>query len=259
MANTNAEGTSIPLPQWTHDGDKVLLVKCVEKGGGGYGGFVWPPRGSTRCPQAAADRAGAANVTGNKDQDCASGGLFGWPWGVNLGGGKEPDYRGDWIVFAAPPADVIDLRGKAKAVGEVEIVYYGDALGALIFTLPGRIAWIEQNSKGIASATGWRGSASATGWRGSASATGWSGSASATGERGIAALSGEKGTIRVEKDALGAVTAREWTWHVCAGSVVCCRWQDESGAWKQLLLVADELGLNEGQIVQVKDGQWTGQ
>jgi hypothetical protein len=191
---TDTVRSKIPLHKWTHAGDRVLLVKCVAKGGLGYGNFAWPKSGPVSCPRAAADRDGAARVTGNGKADCESGGLFGWAWAVNLGGGKEPDYRGDWIVFAARPEDVIELGDKHKSVGPCDVVYYGDALGALIFTLPGRIAWVEHNSEGSASATGERGSASATGGSGSASATGWRGSASATGVRGSASATGVRGS-----------------------------------------------------------------
>jgi len=275
----------VALHQWTHTGERVLLVKCVDKGGKSQGGFPWPTSGKTHCPKAASDPEAARRVTGVRTTDCASGGLFGWPWGVNLGGGKAPDYRGDWIVFAAAPGDVIDLGDKAKAVGEVEVLYYGDVLGALIFTFNGRIAWIELNAKGSASATGWRGSASATGWRGSASATGesgsasatgesgsasatgesgsasatgWRGSASATGARTIASLTGEDGVIEAGSEALGAVTAQSWTWRVRTGAVVCCRWQDDAGAWHQRLLLADNLGLTDGSTVVVENGQLLG-
>jgi hypothetical protein len=37
--------------------------------------------------------------------------------------------------------------------------------------------------------------------------------------------------------------------------VVCCRWKTAAGDWKCRLLVADELGLQEGQTVRVESGE----
>jgi hypothetical protein len=294
---TDTVRSKIPLHKWTHAGDRVLLVKCVAKGGLGYGNFAWPKSGPVSCPRAAADRDGAARVTGNGKADCESGGLFGWAWAVNLGGGKEPDYRGDWIVFAARPEDVIELGDKHKSVGPCDVVYYGDALGALIFTLPGRIAWVEHNSEGSASATGERGSASATGGSGSASATGWRGSASATGVRGSASATGVRGSASATGES-GSASATGWSGSASAtgergsasatgesgvaaltgeygtievganglGAVTAesWNWRVRKGAvvaWRwdgrSGLLVADELGLADGALVHVKAGKVT--
>src|ERR1700752_1078976 len=123
----------VPQHQWTHDGGKVLIAKCLNVDGTGHDGFAWPVKGKTICPKAQADREAANNGS------CESGGLFGWAWGVNLGGGKDPDYRAPWLVFAADPADVIDCDGKCKAIGEVKVLYYGTWAGALEFTRAGRL------------------------------------------------------------------------------------------------------------------------
>src|SRR3990167_7105372 len=175
------DATIIPQHKWTHNGSKVLLVKCVNKDGTGYGDFQWPKSGIVdpgKC---------------SLEPTCNSGGLFGWAWGLNLGGGKEPDYTGCWIVFSADPELVVNVENeKAKVAGLAEVVYYGDWIGALAFTLKGRLAWINHASVG-ASATGWRGAASATGERGAASATGGRGAASATGGRGAASATGAGG------------------------------------------------------------------
>ena len=263
------EQRPIPVHQWTHDGDKVLLVKCVDQDGRGFGEFQWPQSGRVICPKAEIDREQAGR------QDCESGGLFGWPWGVNLGDGKEPDYRGRWIVFAASPADVIDMGGKAKVIGEAEVLLYGDWDKALHATLDGRVAWVQQNSSGSSSATGssgsssatgdsgsssatgYRGSSSATGDSGSSSATGDRGSSSATGDRGAASLTGEYGVIEIAgQGSLGVVTARTWFWRVRAGAVIACRWVvEESGEQPVKLLVADQLGLIDGELVQVIGGE----
>lgn len=61
-----------PIHKWTDGGDRVLIVKCVEKGGVGYGGFQWPKSGKVQ----------PANCS--TKPDCDSGGLFGWAWGLNI-------------------------------------------------------------------------------------------------------------------------------------------------------------------------------
>ena len=219
----DAEQAVIPQHQWTHDGDRVLLVKCVDPDGKGHKGFQYPKSGQVKP-----DYCSTA-------PDCKSGGLFGWPWGINLGGGKEPDYRGIWLVLSAPPAQVVLCGDKAKVAAatpddvDCEVVYYGDALGALIRTMKGRVAWIQHSARG---------------------------SASATGVSGIAALSGEYGSLVVTHQSLGAVTANEWTWVVRPGAVVACRWKD-GDHWRHTLLVADDLGLADGAVVAVKNGAIT--
>ena len=44
------EGEFTPIHQWTHDADRVLLVKCVNKGGVSHGGFQWPQSGEVVTP-----------------------------------------------------------------------------------------------------------------------------------------------------------------------------------------------------------------
>ena len=271
-----APAAKTPIHLWTHDSDKVLIVKCVEVGGKSYGGFQWPKSGPVKPAKC------------STQDDCDSGGLFGWAWGLNLGGGKDPDYASDWIVFAVDPRQVILLDDKIKVAAatpddvRADVVYYGSWAGSLEFTLAGRLAWINHFTKdALASATGWRGAASATGWKGAASATGVRGAASATGERGaasatgesgaasatglsgaasatgwrgIASLSGKLGQIEVGPHALGAVTANEWYWVVNKGSVVACRWSVDD-VWHHRLLLGDDQDVEDGTIIKVVDGQ----
>ena len=192
------ETTPIPVHQWTHDDGRVLLVKCVARGGRSYGGFQWPRFGIVD--------PGPCSL----EPTCESGGLFGWPWGVNLGGGREPDHRGDWIVFAADPALVVDLGDKCKVAGPAEVLYYGAVLGALIYTLPGRVGWVQQNADGSASSTGWSGSASSTGESGSASSTGWRSSASSTGARGSASSTGWRSSASSTGES-GSASSTGWS------------------------------------------------
>ena len=207
----------IDIHQWTHTGDDVLIVKCVGAGGVTYGDFVWPLT------------VGAEVIAPDwrADAECG-GGLHGWPWGLSIGDGKEPDWSAPpWLVFAAKPTDVVDLGGKVKArCGRV--VYVGDWQGATNHVLSGQIAWVLQRTanaakrskaergaasatgeRGAASATGWSGAASATGERGAASATGWKGAASATGVRGAASATGERGAASAT-GLSGAASATGW-------------------------------------------------
>ena len=217
-----------PIHQWTHTGDKVLLVKCVGADGQSRGGFQWPKSGSVD--------PGPCSM----EPTCDSGGLFGWAWGLNLGGGRDLDYGGCWIVFASDPQIVVDLGDKQKAAGVCEVVFYGDWASALEFTLQGRLAWITH-------ATGESGAASATGVRGAASATGVRGAASATGEDAL---------IEVTADSLGSVTADKWRWMSRPGAVVACKfWWPPESEWKHQLLFADALGLVDGEIYEIHFGQ----
>ena len=161
--------------KWTHASDEVLIVKCVNNDGTSYGEFQWPLdlNATVEAPDWRAD-------------DKCGGGLHGWPWGLSVGDGKEPDYAGTWLVFGAKPADVVSLDGKCKARAGV-IRYVGSWTGALAFVLAGQMELVYRSARGAASATGARGAASATGWSGAASATGL-GSKAQAGPYGCIAL-----------------------------------------------------------------------
>jgi hypothetical protein len=182
------------IHQWTHDGDRVLLVKCINRDGTSYGGFRWPQSGPVKPDK------------WSRTPDCDSGGLFGWPWGLHVGDGKDPDALADWIVFTAKPENVILVGCKAKAVPSddekelPEVLYRGTQAGAMYFCLAGRLAWIQERASGSSSATGYRGSSSATGERGSSSATGYRGSSSATGDRGSSSATGDRGSSSATGD-----------------------------------------------------------
>ena len=183
----------IPAHQWTHDGDKVLCLRCCNPDGTSHGGYVWPQVGDVAKPEQWSPKA-----------ECGDG-LHGWPWGTAFGDGKEPDYKGLWIVFAASPEDVIDLGGKVK-VRECTVIYRGTYQEALSLLLPGYHSWVLQASSGAASATGYIGAASATGYSGAASATGGRGAASATGDSGAASATGYSGAASATGDR-GAASA----------------------------------------------------
>jgi hypothetical protein len=174
----------VPIHQWTHDGAEVLIVKYVGKDGETYKGFRWPLT------------VGASVESPNwaPTPDCESGGLFGWPWGMCIGDGKDPDWSATWLVFGAVAADVIQLDGgKVKAHRGV-VRFVGAWWEATAFVLSGQMAWVHHNARGSASSTGERGSASSTGGSGSASSTGECSAAVVTGLSGRA-LGGTYGAI----------------------------------------------------------------
>ena len=169
--------------QWTHDGDEVLIVKCVASDGLSYSG-------ENKLGQQVEFRyplivGAAVEAPDWVPEPLCGGGLHGWPWGLSIGDGKEPDWIGTWIVFGARPEDVIDIGGKCKARAGI-IRFVGPWWEATAFVLQGQMALVNRTASGSASSTGASGSASSTGASGSASSTGWSGSASSTGWRGSA-------------------------------------------------------------------------
>jgi len=202
----------IPAHRWTHDGDKVLIVKCVGKDGRTYNDFRWPKSGPVVSPN------------WSTEASCESGGLFGWPWGLGIGGGKEPDYTVPWVVFACPLRDddgkpnIIALDGKCKA-HRGEVVYFGDWWGAIMLIDAGRIAWIKQAARGAASATG------------------------------------ESCTVECTSTGLCAVVARVCFWRIHLGAVLVQRWEDEKKRTREVLFRADDWELEDGQLVMVEEGE----
>ena len=84
----------------------VLIVKCLSVAGTGHGGFQWPKSGPV------------VNHHWSRQPDCASGGLFGWPWGMGIGDGKAPNATCPWLVFRArrlgrEPSELAALQPRA--------------------------------------------------------------------------------------------------------------------------------------------------
>ena len=145
----NNEPTITPAHQWLNGGSEVLLLKCVDVEGKAYGGFQWP-----------LEVGATVEAPDWNDEPVCGGGLHGWPWGIGIGGGKNPDWSGIWIVYGADPADVVHVadengdKSKAKR-GVIRFVSKpGDWQSATNFILRGQIAWVQQASRGAASATG---------------------------------------------------------------------------------------------------------
>jgi len=234
----------IAIARWTHDGDEVLILKCVPRDGRAYNGFVWP---LTVGAAVEAPDFDAAPACGN--------GLHGWPWGFAIGDGRDPDWRdGQWLVFGSQPADVVDLGGKVKARAGV-VRFVGAWWEATDFVLAGQMAWVAHAAHGAASATGERGAASATGERGAASATGWSGAASATGERGAASATGWRGAASATgESSSAAVTGADG--RAQAGPYGCLAlswWNPAAGRCE---MRCAEVGCGDGSDGKLKAHTW---
>lgn len=217
--NTPMKDDLIDPHQWTNGAEYVLMVKCLNADGTGNKGFVWPKAGPVK------------NDKWSRTPDCESGGLFGWAWGLGISDGKEPNATHPWLVFRAKPENIggkIEGGLKCKAVpgenGDLpEVVYYGNMAGAMAFTMQGRVALVQKNSKG---------------------------SASATGERGVAVATGEYSAIEVNELGTGICTAERWYWKVQKGAFVVCRWEN-----KVTVLSATHLKLKPEMLVKIQRGK----
>ena len=176
MADDTRE--TCPVHKWTDDDGWVLLVKCVNAAMTSYGGFQWPTSGIVK-PE-----------TWDPRPVCG-GGLHAWPWGLGIGDGSE--LKPLWLVLRARPENIVgSIEGGLKCkASEVEVVYCGDMAEAMRLTMAGRVGWVQHNSEGSSSATGYGGSSSATGYGGSSSATGKGGFAFSE----YRAMAGEDGAL----------------------------------------------------------------
>ena len=197
--------------RWTYDGDKVLVVRQCAHDGSSSHGFVWPKSGPVECPD------------WQPHNNCGNG-LHGWPWGLAMGDGAEPNFTSLWLVVAVDPKDIIDVEdahGKVKFKAG-EVVFAGEWWKARELTEKGRNAWIAHFSDGKSSATGYGSASSATGDSSASSATGYSSASSATGDRSASSATGDRSASSATGDASVAVctgtesTARAGEWGVIA-------------------------------------------
>ena len=179
--------------RWTYDGDKVLVVRQCAHDGSSSHGFVWPKSGPVECPD------------WQPHNNCGNG-LHGWPWGLAMGDGAEPNFTSLWLVVAVDPKDIIDVEdahGKVKFKAG-EVVFAGEWWKARELTEKGRNAWIAHFSDGkfsdgkssatghgsASSATGDGSASSATGDKSASSATGYGSASSATGDESASSATG---------------------------------------------------------------------
>ena len=182
--------------QWVNADGEVLILRFSNLDGTSKNGFQHPME------------VGGIVVAPDWDpQNVCGGGIHGWPLGLGLGEGKEPDWHALWQVYSAKPEDVSgELEGGSKCKFKTGTLRFRGAWNdATDFVLSDQIKWVQYASSGAASATGWSGAASATGWSGAASATGWRGAASATGESGAASATGWRGAASATGCSAAAV------------------------------------------------------
>ena len=263
-----------PIHQWTHDGDKVLLVKMIGKdrttGGKEYPVVNWPESGKVKC-----DDWDATPRCGH--------GLHAWPWGMFIGDGKDPDATCLWVVLAANPADVVQIDGGKVKVPSCEVVFSGNMAEVMEYTMQGRIAWIVANAQDHTSSSGYRSSAASSGdsssaassgdsssaassgYSSSAASSGYRSSAASSGDRSsakvagkcsIASVCGEDGIVEISPTSIGAVYGIGFAWLVHAGAVILQRWEDtKAKTYPFVTLDSIALGLAEGQTVTVVKGK----
>ena len=245
-----------PIHQWTHDGDKVLLVKMIGKdrttGGKEYPVVNWPESGKVKC-----DDWDATPRCGH--------GLHAWPWGMFIGDGKDPDATCLWVVLAANPADVVQIDGGKVKVPSCEVVFSGNMAEVMEYTMQGRIAWIVANAQDHTSSSGYRSSAASSGDSSSAASSGYRSSAASSGDRSsakvagkcsIASVCGEDGIVEISPTSIGAVYGIGFAWLVHAGAVILQRWEDtKAKTYPFVTLDSIALGLAEGQTVTVVKGK----
>lgn len=98
-----------PIHQWTHKGDSVLLVKVLNRDGTTHRGFIWPKEGPVKPDK------------WSRVPDCKSGGLFGWPWGMGIGDGKDR-------VTAPGPARLFAPLNCGSAADSESLIHSGGAV-----------------------------------------------------------------------------------------------------------------------------------
>jgi len=186
----------IPKHQWTHIGDKVLVVRQCAHDGSSSHDFIWPKSGPVTCPDWEPH-----NRCGN--------GLHGWPWGLALGDGSCQNYDWLWLVVAVDPKDVVDVedaQGKVK-FKQGEVIFAGEWWKAMKLTEEGRVAWIHQAAQGQSATSGDSSSAATSGYRSSAATSGDSSSAATSGYRSSAATSGDRSSAATSGYSSSAATS----------------------------------------------------
>jgi hypothetical protein len=196
------------IHQWTNGGDEVLVVRFVDKDGKSASKRLKDGVPVDADPFQHPMTVGETVTAPDWDpRTVCGGGIHGWPWGMSLGDGKDPDWNALWQVYGVKPEDIVLVGSEGKVKFRIGVLRFLGAWNkATEFVLSGQMAWVHASSSGAASAAGDRGAASATGYSGAASATGSRGAASATGDSGAASATGDSGAASATGDS-GAASA----------------------------------------------------
>lgn len=236
----------IPIHQWTHDGDEVLIVRQCQSDGTSSHGFRYPLRVGERVE---APDWNPEPIHGN--------GLHGWPWGLALGDGQDPDYAAVWLVLGARPDDVIDLGGRVKCRAAT-VRHVGEWHTALAFVLSGQMAWAVSSSTGddaTSSSTGHRATSSSTGDGVASSSAGDCAASSSTGHRAVSSSTGHGAVSSSTGDRAVAVCAglasraRAGAW----GCIALAWWNE---ATRRTEMHCARVGCGDGSDGLLKAGVW---
>jgi len=181
---------TIPIYQWTHDGDEVRIVRMCDTDGTSSRGFVYPLT------------VGATVETPEWDPapECG-GGLHGWPWGLHLGDGAPLDDPSSvFLVLGAAVGDVVSISGKVKIRAGV-VRHVGTMRSALAFVAAGRAAWIAHSAT-----TGYAAHSATTGDAAHSATTGDAAHSATTGDAAYSATTG-RGAIAVSLSRYGRAKA----------------------------------------------------
>ena len=244
---TKEPAPKTPVHQWMHTGEEVLFLRFSDKNGKAHGGF--------QHPLEIGETVTAADW--NPKPVCG-GGIHGWPWGIGLGSGKDPDWSALWQVYGVTElAEIVsDIEGDSKCKFHTGILRFsGDWHGAMMFILEGQQAWVEHFADGdskatgdrsASSATGDRSASSATGYRSASSATGDSSASSATGYRSASSATG-KASASVVTGYLGKAQAGEY------GCIALTWWNKAKSRYE---MRCAEIGIGDGSDGKLKKETW---
>lgn len=180
---------------WTDEGDKVFILKRIDKNG-------TTRNGSFKYPEVVGESVEATDFNGEK---VCGGGLHGWPWGWCLGEGMDYSIIDDlWLVLAADSSMVIgELDGGGKCKCKIaSVVYRGPFAGAWALINSGRHRLIDAMSKDSTAKE------IASGYQSKAASSGDYSTAASSGDSGIAAAIGRSSYAKA--GPLGLIIVTEW-------------------------------------------------
>ena len=244
---TKEPAPKAPVHQWMHTGKEVLFLRFSDKDGKAHGGFQHPLEiGET------------VTAPDWNPKPVCGGGIHGWPWGIGLGSGKDPDWSALWQVYSVTElAEIVsDIEGDPKCKFRTGILRFsGDWHGAMMFLLEGQQAWVEHFADGDSKATGDSSASSAMGDSSASSATGdWSAS-SATGYRSASNATGDssassatgKASASVVTGYLGKAQAGEY------GCIALGWWNKAKSRYE---MRCAEIGIGDGSDGKLKKETW---
>ena len=185
---------------------EVLILRNIKPDGTSYKGFV--------NPTTVGETVEAPDW--NPIAECG-GGIHGWPLGLGIGDGKQPDYSAIWQVIGVKPEDgLIPLEAKVKFSKGI-VRFSGNWKGAFLFIRKQKFAFIQQNAKGKAASSGDSSSAASSGYHSSAAASGNSSSAASSGDSSSAASSGYASIAASSGDSSSAAASGIASLAACVG------------------------------------------